>query len=81
MPKKTKKEYNLIRQNFLLSFFDDEDKYAEKEVHGFWLVKHWNKDTHRWQIAIYTQESFKRYKGHNNPASLFLFRNTYTPLF
>lgn len=47
------------RKEFLLTFFK-EDKYQEKEVNGFWLVK--SKDSSSWQVGIYTQESFKKYQ-------------------
>ena len=51
------------RRNFLLTFFDEKDGYAEKEVNGFWLVKQWNGDAKDWQVAIFSKESFNNYKG------------------
>ena len=57
-----KKKLNKQRQNFLLSFFDKESDYSEKQVNGFWLVKQWNDGLKEFQVAIYTEESFKKYK-------------------
>ena len=54
------------QRTFLLSFFS-ESGYQEKEVNGFWLVQHWNSDAKRWQVAVYTQESFERWKGFQVP--------------
>ena len=56
-----KQRLNQQRQNFLLTFFD-EDKYCEKEINGFWLVKNWNGDKKIWQVSIYTKESLEKNK-------------------
>jgi len=56
----TKKQIlNKQRHNFLLTFFD-KDEYSEKEVNGFWLVKHWNGSQSCWQVAIYPKGHLKR---------------------
>lgn len=55
------KKVNENWQNFLLSFFSEEG-HVEKEVNGFWLVRHWNGNTKKWQVAVYTYESFENYK-------------------
>ena len=52
---------NKTKQEFLLSFFND-NGYEEKQVNGFWLVKQWNGNTKDWQVAIYTNQSFTKYK-------------------
>ena len=52
-----KKSPNL--QNFLLTFFEG-DFYQDKEVNGFMLVKQFNGDTKRWQVAVFTKESLER---------------------
>ena len=39
--------------------------YEERFVNGFWLVKQWNGNTEKWQVAIYTQDSFDRYKTYD----------------
>ena len=59
MAKKNKRR----QQEFLLTFFDEEPKYQTKEVNGFVLVKCFNGDSKRWQVAIYTKESFKNYQA------------------
>ncbi len=48
---------------FLRSFFKGE-RYQELEVNGFWLVYHLNGN--KWTVAVYTKESFERYKNFNN---------------
>lgn len=50
------------KQRFLLTFFD-EDKYTEKEVNGFILVKSFNSDYGHWQVAIFEKDNFKKYKN------------------
>jgi len=61
MLEKSKKERNRIRQEFLLTFFDKNSGYSEKEINGFWLIKQWNGNQKIWQVAIYTKESFRKY--------------------
>ena len=52
---------NDARQLFLLTFFNQpEEKYEAKELNGFWLVKQFNGNSKEWQVAIYTQESYKK---------------------
>ncbi len=63
MSLKQKKD-NKVRQDFLLTFFE-QDIYQEKEVNGFWLIKQWNSDAQKWQVAIYTKESFSNYKKYS----------------
>ena len=55
------------RQAFLLTFFkypdgDPVDHYEEIVVNRFWLVKSYNSENKKWQVAIYTQQAFERYK-------------------
>ena len=56
------------QQEFLLSFFNDQqrkvprDFYEERYERGFWLVKQWNGDNQKWQVAVFTEESFNNYK-------------------
>jgi len=56
----SKKRINQQRQNFLLTFFNDEPEYQVKEVNGFTLVKQFNGGTGDWQVAIYTKDSYGR---------------------
>lgn len=58
---KKKKEERLKRQEELLKLFNG-DFYQEKLIDGKWYVKMYNRGTDRWQVAIFTQESFSRYK-------------------
>ena len=51
---------NETRQLFLLTFFN-EDKYEEKEVNGFHLIKSWDANHKKWIVSIYPKESFKTY--------------------
>ena len=55
------KQANQNRQQFLLTFFGDSE-YEEKEVNGFWLVKHRNGVTGDSQVAIMSPDAFKSYK-------------------
>ena len=63
MKKTEKQKKRDMKIKFLLSFFD-KDKYQEKEVNGFWLIKQFNSNNGKWQVAIYSQESFKNYKSY-----------------
>ena len=58
---KAKQRYKNEKQEFYLSFFED-NGYEEKLVNGFYLVKSQNGDTKKWQVGLYTRDSFKRYK-------------------
>lgn len=60
---KRKQHLNQQRQDFLLSFFEqEEDHYEEKEINGFWLVKQYNGNADKWQVAIFPEENFKQYQ-------------------
>lgn len=52
-------EKGQTRQQFLLTFFELPHRYEAKEVNGFILVRQWNGNTGEWNVAIYTQESWK----------------------
>jgi len=61
-----KKQERLNRQIELLREFEGQengDCYEEKRLGDNWLVKSWNGGTERWQVAIYTLDSFNRYKS------------------
>lgn len=53
------------RQEFLLRFFDNANKYEEKEINGFMLIKQFNSKSLKWEVAIYTQKSYLKRKSHN----------------
>jgi len=65
MSEKTKKRVKQ-RQEFLLTFFDKKQEYQEKEVNGFWLIKHYNGATKNWQTDIFPKESYQNYKKSND---------------
>ncbi|GEM_PF-3543894 len=56
--------FNITRQLFLQSFFNEKQGYEEKEVNGFWLIKQFNSQQNKWQVAIYTKEAFLKRKTH-----------------
>ena len=59
----SKKRESRTRQEFLLTFFN-KNNYQEKKVNGFWLIKQFNGETKNWQVAIYSEESYRNYKGY-----------------
>lgn len=58
---KISKENKRRRQEELLKNFEG-DYYQEKKIGDKWFVKQYNRNTERWQVAIYSEESFSRYK-------------------
>lgn len=46
------------KQDFLLTFFDNEPKYEFKEINGFILQKSLNGGNQKWEVSIFTKESF-----------------------
>ena len=58
---KKKKKQNQEKQLELLKNFEG-DFYQEKRVGNVWLVKMWNGSNKKWQVAVYSLESYKRYK-------------------
>ena len=68
----TKKEKNQTRRDFLLTFFDKStDGYQEQFVNGFWLIRQISGYNDKPIVAIYTEESFKRYQEAKKNYSLF----------
>ncbi len=70
-PKGNKKRLLNEKRLFLLTFFDKEEYYKEKEVNGWWLIKQWDGDRKNWQVAIYSQQSFNNYKKQPQQNELF----------
>jgi hypothetical protein len=65
MSTKNKKKLNDTKRDFLLTFFT-KDEYTELPLNGFWLVKSFDGGfNQRWQVSIYSQETFKVYKEFN----------------
>jgi len=58
-----KKIRNLVKQNFLHTFFEKKEGYQEKEVNGFILINQFDKNTGKWEVAIFSKESFKNRKN------------------
>jgi hypothetical protein len=56
------KRNNQTRQDFLHTFFDGTVGYEEKQVNGYWLVKHLVAGGPRTEVAIYSPEKYKTYK-------------------
>lgn len=66
MNMKPKQLKRLQRQEGLLHEFDGqehEEHYEEKHIGDKWYVKSWNGGTKRWQVSVYSEDSFKRYKS------------------
>ena len=62
---KLKKELNQRRHEFLLTFFDKDSGHSDKEINGFVLEKRWNGNLNRWEVAIYTPESYQKVVEYN----------------
>jgi len=69
--KKSEGYYKETKRAFLLSFFEEESGYCEKQINGFWLIKSWNGDGNFWQVSIFTPESYERYKCPTDNQSFF----------
>ena len=48
------------RHNFLLTFFNNEPKFQIRDVNGFVLAKYHNKAANKWEVAIYTEDSWQK---------------------
>ena len=64
MSKTTRKAKRLARQEELLKVFSHQvgDFYEEKKVGDKWYIKMHNGNTDTWQVAIFTNQSFRSYK-------------------
>lgn len=64
MKGQAKKQERLARQIELLKNFEqEEDHYEEKKIGNEWYIKMWNGGTNKWQVAIFNEISFKKYKA------------------
>lgn len=52
------KRQNMTRHAFLLTFFDKPDKYEEKQVNGFMLIRQFNAGNGNWEVAIYSMDAY-----------------------
>lgn len=55
---------NKLKHAFLLTFFNEDSGYEEKQINGFWLIKQFQKKLSQWVVAIYTPQSYKKKKKH-----------------
>lgn len=55
------------KQAVRLALFDNSTGYDEKQIGSQVFVKHFNGTTGKWQVAVYSEESFKRYKEYSKP--------------
>ena len=62
---KLKQAKRLARQQELLKNFEG-DFYQEKQVGDEWYIKQWNGGTQRWQVAIYSKQSYANYKSYQD---------------
>lgn len=62
----SKKQNRINRQNGLLQEFSHQEKdyYEERKIGNEWYIKSWNGGTHRWQVSIYSEQSYSRYKSY-----------------
>ena len=58
-----KKLERLARQQKLLAMFEG-DFYQEKKVGNEWCIKSYNGGTGRWQVSIFSEISYKKYKSY-----------------
>ena len=56
-----KKQERLLKQQELLKNFAG-DFYQEKKVGDNWLIKMFNKDNGKWQVAVYSENLLKDIK-------------------
>jgi len=57
-----KKKNNENKRLFLLSFFENEEGYEEKQINeNWWLVKHWDRGRQIWKVHIFSKESYENY--------------------
>ncbi len=61
MTKKKQRERQ-ERQIELLKNFQG-DFYQEKKIGNEWLIKMWNGGTKKWQVAVFSEVSYKKYKA------------------
>lgn len=54
------KKTNIHWQEFLLKFFSKNSGKEAKGVNGFILYKHWDGNSERWRVDIFTSENFKK---------------------
>ena len=72
MKGQAKKLKKLQEQKDRLSQFDqEEDHYEEKDIGGEFWIKSYNGGTKRWQVGVYSPESYRKYKAYSKPKSCY----------
>lgn len=65
MTEAKKKRMREIQEQRLKMFaYQKEDHYEEKKVGNEWYIKSWNGGTQRWQVSVYSEVSYRRYKSY-----------------
>lgn len=54
------------QEELLKEFKQTTDHYEEKKIGYSWYIKSWNGGTGNWQVAIYPEESYRKYKSFTN---------------
>lgn len=52
-----------IQTELLKNFIQDQDHYEEKKVGNEWYIKSFNGGTGRWQVSVFSEMSYKKYKN------------------
>lgn len=61
MTESKKKRLRAIQEERLKMF--EGDFHQEKKVGDEWYIKSWNGGTERWQVAMFSELSYKKYKS------------------
>ncbi|MDD5361020.1 MAG: hypothetical protein PHN88_02740 [Ignavibacteria bacterium] len=61
---RNKKEKGTARQALLLSMFPNDEKIIN--VNGFYLVKYFDNNVHRWEVGVYTKDSYQKFQDYKN---------------
>ena len=69
---KIKQNKRRLRQTELLKEFENQgvnEHYEEKKVGYSILIKQWNGNTNRWQVAVYSESSYNKMNRFRNARS------------
>lgn len=53
---------DINRVDFYQTFFEESEGYAEKQINGYWLIRHWDGNKKQETIDLFTEESYQNYK-------------------
>jgi hypothetical protein len=57
---------NPNHKKFFATFFEGnkhDEGYAEREVNGWWLIRHWDGNANAYTIDVYSPESYRNYSA------------------